>query len=144
MISNTGEPGEWFACTNEDFCKQDSSADSPAVKWRINWDNMESLHNWIEEYDLHCTPKYIVGLMGGAFFVAIVISALTLPRLADIIGRKKVFIFGLWLHTVALIVLMFSPSLAFTFGVLMFIGIASGAKAYVGYVYMMEFMPFKN
>jgi MFS family permease len=114
------------------------------LQWRVNWDDKESLHNWVEYYDMHCLPKVVFGLVGASFFMAIVISAMTLPRLADIIGRKKVFTFGLWLHTIVLTIILMSDSLKLTFVMLLLEGIASGAKAYVGYVYLIEMMPFNR
>ena len=101
------------------------------------------MHNWVEEYDLHCAPDYKIGLIGSLFFTAVVISSLIFPRLADIYGRKYVFLFGLILHAVACFIFMFSKSIEFTYAISFIVGASTPPRAYVGYVYFMEFMPKK-
>ena len=39
--------------------------------------------------DLVCEPPEHVGYIGSAYFVGVLISVLTIPRLADVYGRKK-------------------------------------------------------
>lgn len=83
--------------------------------------------------------------MGTGFFLAIVFSCLVVPQLADKIGRKKIFVGGLWLHTVSLALLItVCHSIQFAFVLLVFQGISAVAKAYVGYVYLLELMPLKQ
>ena len=91
---------------------------------------------------MHCMPKYQIGLLGSGFFFAIVDRCLVLPTLADKIGRKKIFTGGILLHTIVIALLLtICHSLIFAFVLLMFIGVAACAKAYVGYVYLLEMMP---
>lgn len=39
-----------YECTRDDFCGKD-------VQYRIDWTDDASLHNWVEQLDLTCTPK---------------------------------------------------------------------------------------
>ena len=46
----TAKNGTDYDCTNKDFCGTD-------IKFRINTTDKASLHNWVEDLDLYCTPK---------------------------------------------------------------------------------------
>jgi MFS family permease len=100
--SNDQILNEWFKCTSNDFCTSNET-----LEWKIDWTNEESLHNWVEEFDLYCTPKYVIGLMGSSFFIASVLSSLIFPRLADLFGRKKIFLVGFYMNTITLIIFLF-------------------------------------
>ena len=46
----TAKNGTDYDCTNKDFCGTD-------IKFRINTTDKASLHNWVEDLNLYCTPK---------------------------------------------------------------------------------------
>ena len=39
-----------YSCTRDDFCGTN-------IKYRIDWRDDTSLHNWVESLNLTCTPK---------------------------------------------------------------------------------------
>jgi len=44
--------GDWFSCTKEEVC---------STNWQFKVDyepGSKSLHNWIEQYDLHCITPF--------------------------------------------------------------------------------------
>jgi MFS family permease len=55
----------------------------------------DSIDNLINQLDFHCAPDFMVGLFGSFFLLGMVIGCLTLARMGDIYGRKKVFILGM-------------------------------------------------
>ena len=81
LIENT------YTCEPSDFC------DNPNVTATVNWDADKSLHNWVEQIDLTCVSSEKIGYIGSIYFVGIVISSLTLPRISDLYGRKWVIVF---------------------------------------------------
>jgi len=75
---------------------------------------------------------YLAGAFAGSCF---------LPRLADIYGRKPIYISGLVLY---LIVVFFTLILTNKYLLLVLMvlgGISESAKYYVGYVYAIEILP---
>ena len=66
----------------------------PEDKWRINYKNDTSYHNWVDpaKLDLTCTDDKTIGLIGSVYFLGFGISAAFLPLLSDKIGRKWPYI----------------------------------------------------
>lgn len=66
-----------------------------------------------------------------------------LPRAADVVGRKPMFLLGLVLYFLVIIMLLFTSSLYFTYFILFIGGISETGRYYVAYVYCVEMMPKK-
>jgi MFS family permease len=79
----------WSPCLSKDFCGKSD------VTWRIDYDDPDSIHNFIEQLDFYCEPEYKMGLFGSFFLLGIVIGCFTIARAGDIYGRRPVFIFGM-------------------------------------------------
>lgn len=56
--------------------------------------------------DMVCSSDFMVGLFGALYFAGLAFGALTLNRLADILGRKWISIASLILSTVTAIVIL--------------------------------------
>ena len=67
-----------------------------------------------------------------------VISCFILPRLSDIYGRKKIFIFGICLHLIAGYTITFSKNLKLTLVMILLQGFAMGGRAMAGFCWMVE------
>ena len=80
---------EWESCEPVDFCTDET------VQYKVDTDNALSLHNWVTDYNMTCSPKYHFGLFGSLFFIAVVLSSLLFPPLADKYGRKIVCLMGI-------------------------------------------------
>ena len=128
----------WFDCIAEDFCGK------PDIKHRVIEDAPESLHNWIEEYDMTCAPHYEFGLFGSLFFAAVVVGSLIFPPLADRIGRKPVTLGGVILVSLAQTAFCFSGSLRMSYFLYFLMGLAMPMRVFVGYIFAMEFLPLHN
>mmetsp|Transcript_13266 Transcript_13266/g.18070 ORF Transcript_13266/g.18070 Transcript_13266/m.18070 type:complete len:164 (-) Transcript_13266:187-678(-) len=87
ICTDTSKPGsDTHVCEPKDFC------DNPDIEHTINWDASTSLHNWVVPLDLTCKSHEAVGFIGSIYFIGLMISAFTLPRLADLYGRKWVIL----------------------------------------------------
>ena len=73
---------KWHPCKEETVCK------SNHLKWEINWESSTSLHNWVEDFKLLCEPKYRIGLLGAINFLTLLLSLVSVSRIADLKGRK--------------------------------------------------------
>jgi MFS family permease len=63
----------------------------------VNWSEELSLKNWFTGLHLECVSKARIGLIGSTLFAGWALSAIFIPRMADIYGRKKIFIFSMTL-----------------------------------------------
>ena len=71
-----------YVCEPENFCGND------LITYTVDYTADTSLHNWVEQLDLTCKTKSEIGLIGSIYFIGIIISMLTVPRAADLYGRK--------------------------------------------------------
>ena len=87
-----------YVCTSPDHtgpykCKPKDFCDKSNVNAQIDWDSDTSLHNWAEQLDLQCKSDSEIGLIGSMYFIGIIVSVMTLPRMSDLYGRKWPIIF---------------------------------------------------
>jgi MFS family permease len=75
------------------------------------------------------------------FFFGAFIGSFILPRLADLYGRRPVYLFGLCLYACTALCHPFSRSLYFSFVLIFLGGISESGRYYVGFVYLQELMP---
>jgi MFS family permease len=83
-------------------------------------------------------------LIGSTFFFSSIIGVTIFPRLADIYGRKRIFLGGLFAHTILLSILLLMKSLNTAYILVFLYGLAEAAKDYAGIVYMLELVPTKS
>ena len=133
LCPSTEDPTVYVSCKAEDACKTST--------WIIDKNSDENLHNWVKEMDLYCTGSFKMSLIGSMFFVGTFLGSFVLPRMADIYGRKPLFLIGLTLYICVVVALFFAKSLALLY-ILMFLGgVAETGRYYVAYVYCVEMMP---
>ena len=87
----------WHPCKDDIVCK------SNHLKWEINWEAPTSLHNWVEDFNLLCESRYRIGLLGSINFVTLLLGLVSISRIADLKGRKSLFIVGMVLHILSLV-----------------------------------------
>ena len=129
--------GKTYECKPEQFCGRD-------IKYVVDWEYYASLHNWVEDLDLTCTPKSTIGLIGSIFFAGWAVSATFLPRLSDIHGRKKMYIISMSGLFLLYLATLFSRNLVLTIVIMFFFGGVSVGRASIGFLYLMEFIPLKQ
>jgi MFS family permease len=131
------ETGAEYECTPDQFC-------GTKIQYRVDFDYFTSLHNWVEDLDLTCTPKSEIGLIGSMFFAGWAVSATFLPRLADLFGRKKVYLYSMICHGIFYSGIILSHNIKLTTALQFFMGMASVGRASVGFLYTLELLPQKK
>lgn len=93
------------------------------------------------ELSLECVSKARVGLIGSSMFMGWAISATFLPRLSDIYGRKKIFIFSILLQSLAMTGMYFSHDLNLTTAMMFIFGMAAVGRTSISFLFLMELLP---
>jgi MFS family permease len=78
------------------------------------------------------------------YFAGITTSALIIPRLSDLFGRKIVYSVSMVGHLITYFVMIVSTSLNLTLAMMLIFGFFSLGRASIGYIYMMELTPTKQ
>ncbi|GLX02053.1 MFS transporter [Microtetraspora sp. NBRC 16547] len=81
------------------------------------------------------------GWLIGAVFLGMFVGALSLGRMADRLGRKKMFLVNLGIYLVFSLVAAFSPNVWFLVACRFLAGIGAGAEAALIPTYLGEFIP---
>ena len=102
---------------------------------------MDSLHNWVQQMDLFCVSSEAIGFLGSSFIAGCFVGSFILPRLADIVGRKPIFIAGLVIYLGVVVGLLVCKNIGFAYFLLFMGGVAETGRYYVAFVYLIEFMP---
>jgi MFS family permease len=82
-------------------------------------------------------------MIGSSFFIGTFLGSFILPRLADIYGRKSMFIVGLILYIATVIGLILATDLYVLYALLVMGGVSETGRYYVAYVYAVEIMSKK-
>jgi len=139
ICTDTSKPdSDTYVCEPKDFC------DNPDIEHTINWDASTSLHNWVEPLDLTCKSKEAIGFIGSIYFVGLMISAFTLPRLADLYGRRRVVLGCAFLNVPMYIWVFFMSSLYEVYIIFFIIGIAFGGNVMTNSLFAQEFLQKKH
>jgi MFS family permease len=125
----------WVSCTNKQFCKGDY------YDRKVDFKDYKSLHNWVEQLDMYCYSKNTIELIGSSFFLGAFMGSFVLPRLSDIVGRKKIFLVGLALYFMVLVAVLFATNFYWMCLLIWLGGVAETGRYYVAYVYAVEMMP---
>ena len=91
-----------------------------------------------------CAPEWKIGFLGSSLFLGWCITLLWLPRLADVYGRKKLFLLGMTLDLALYTVLIFASNLDLMIAVIFCFGLCTSIRTNIGYIYMMELIPKRN
>jgi SP family xylose:H+ symportor-like MFS transporter len=80
-------------------------------------------------------------MIGSCFLIGCLVGSFIIPRIADIKGRKPMFLLGLFLYIICVFGLLFSKNKALMYTFLVIGGISETGRYYVAYVYAIEIMP---
>ena len=108
-------------------------------KFHPNYNDKESLHNWMTEQNLYCESSFMIGLFGSLFFLGFAMHGIYLKQ-SDRFGRKAILITGSMLQAIICYALYFSNNYI-AYYVLLFIAGISKAKDILIYIYVTEWMP---
>mmetsp|Transcript_14781 Transcript_14781/g.25151 ORF Transcript_14781/g.25151 Transcript_14781/m.25151 type:complete len:441 (-) Transcript_14781:54-1376(-) len=77
-------------------------------------------------------------MIGSCFLLGAFIGSFILPRLADVFGRKPLFIVGLVLYIISVYFLLVSTNKTVMYSMLVLGGVSETGRYYVAYVYAVE------
>ena len=134
----SGEESSPYSCEPKDFC------DDPDVTAAIDWEAKTSLHNWVEKLDLACKSKQAVGFIGSAYFIGVMISMLTLPRLSDLYGRKWIILLCSIAQFLVVFWLLAMSTLGECYACFIIYGLGFGGTISINTLYTQEFLQKKH
>jgi len=82
-----------------------------------------------------------MSLIGSMFFLGAFAGSFILPRAADVVGRRPIFLVGVSIYICVVIALYFCNNLNLLYFLLFAGGISETGRYYVAYVYVVEMMP---
>lgn len=91
--------------------------------------------------DLYCISESSFGFIGSSFIGGCFVGSFILPRLADIVGRKPMFMLGLTIFVAVVVASLFTTNIHVAYFLLFMGGISETGRYYVAYVYLIEFVP---
>mmetsp|Transcript_17026 Transcript_17026/g.12195 ORF Transcript_17026/g.12195 Transcript_17026/m.12195 type:complete len:144 (+) Transcript_17026:294-725(+) len=80
-------------------------------------------------------------MMGACFLIGIAIGCVTLARLADVYGRRNIFLFSMGLFLSTLIIFLWIKSYIFAYFMIVILGWAGWGKQVSGYTHLIEMNP---
>ena len=110
----------------------------------MNYEDPDSIHNFIEWLDFYCEPDYKIGLFGSFFLIGICVGCVTIARAGDIYGRKRAFLISMTTQIVSCVLLLLIRSINFYYLLLFFLGWAFVGKQVSGYSMVLEMQPEKQ
>jgi MFS family permease len=128
------EGSKSYNCRAKDFC-------GTSIRHEPNWEDSETLYNFIMQYGLECEDSFKIGLFGSFFLLGVVIGCLTLTRLGDVVGRKPIFMLGMCMQIAITFTIIFMTNEYVAYGLCLLEGISMTGKQYVGYSLLIENQP---
>jgi hypothetical protein len=79
------EPGSdvYYECEAEVICESEGQ-----IKYYIDWDDEESLDNWVETLDLMCVPDEKVQRISSVYYLGEILGCIMIARVPDLFGRR--------------------------------------------------------
>ena len=104
--------------------------------YEYDYSGSTSFHNYVERLDLACASSETIGMLGSAFFLGWTMFSIAIPRLADMYGRKVVYIGALMLQAPTIYGLIISHSVSLTTALLFVMGICAAGRVSVAFLYI--------
>ena len=132
----------WSECTKKEIC-DDKGQFRQDVVFKIDYDDKSkgAVFDWIDQYSLECASDFHLSMIGSCFFIGCFVGSFILPRLADVYGRKPLFLTGLILYFITVLGLLMSTSQILMYSFLILGGVSETGRYYVAYVYAIEIFP---
>ena len=80
-------------------------------------------------------------MIGSSFFIGWLCALLTIPRLADVAGRKLLFRVGMVTMLICYSVIMVASDINILIASIFTMGVCAVARVNCGFIYAMEFVP---
>lgn len=130
--------GARTSCTSKQICDPQESG---VISYAVDYSTDKSIRGWVTQYDLLCESDFAFAMIGSSFFIGAFLGSFILPRLADVVGRKPMFLLGLVLYIVSVVGLLVSTSKVMLYALVVLGGVSETGRYYVAYVYAVEILP---
>jgi len=92
MLCREEGSGEWTPCAREIACGLGYGKDGGEDYAKIDWENIETIDNWVVRTNLVCQThfKVRVGLFGTSMMTGFLLGSIILTPQFDVFGRKKI------------------------------------------------------
>ena len=134
ICKNTTNPDK-YPCSPSDFCGD------PSIKYEVNYNNSLNFYNLYTQYGLVCKKKFATGLLNTIGFFSVFLGCLFIPRLADLYGRKGVYMVSMICQVPVFLVLSVTHSLMLAYVAAFGFGLCTIGRISGGFLLLMEFMP---
>jgi MFS family permease len=91
--------------------------------------------------DLYCASNTDIGFLGSSFITGCWVGSFIIPRSADIVGRRPMFMTGLVIFISVVVSSLFCKNIKLAYFLLFMGGISETGRYYVAYVYLIEWVP---
>jgi MFS family permease len=129
--------GVSYYCSRSQICFQGKPKED--IEWEIDWNNSQSIMNWVQELDLLCVPKFEIGLFGSLYFFGFALSGIFL-KISDHIGRRKVIQIGCLFCCFIITYLYAFPDIYIRYIMLFLLGVIA-FRLVALYILIMELCP---
>ena len=83
MCETSPGSNEFVECEAEAICESNFT-----IKYYINWDDVDSLENWVERLDLMCVPYKKIEAISRVYYLGEIVGCILIARIPDLFGRK--------------------------------------------------------
>ena len=129
-------------CDRELACTFDKIG-SDIQSFEFNQTGKTTFQNFMTDFNLVCTDRSYIGLMGSISFISFAIGSALITRVADTHGRRKVVIFSSLLTPIGLAILIMVKNLWVVYTVLFVVGLTYNSRGSTAYIQAREFLPKK-
>jgi len=105
---------------------------------RLNPNSEQNLFNWVVQFQLVCSSKNLIGLLGSLFFVGLLVGCLIVPRLSDLYGRFRLLLLGNMLHISTSLLILTTSNIHVALVLIFLLGLAMSGRTIVMYIWMSE------
>lgn len=127
----------WKSCERSFICDNELRPN----KWRFDYEHEESYINWVESLRLTCMDEKVISMIGGSFFVGMVISSIVIPRYSEIYGRQISLFWCICVQSTAYCYIFYSKDIYHTIMWFLIVGLCAGGRNFICLQYVSELVP---
>jgi MFS family permease len=117
---------------------KDDEARFQSLEYQIDYSQDSSLDNWVQKFDMYCSPRQDFGYFGTIYFLGSIFGSVIVPRCSDIFGRKPFTLICVFLHVIACTVVLLVNNLTIAYAMMFFQGFSMIGRALIAIVWIYE------
>lgn len=135
MCETSPGSDEYEVCTFEVICESE-----PPIKYYIDWDDVDSLNNWVEQLDLTCVSDERIELMSKVYYLGEIVGCLLIARIPDLFGRKVPISTSITIQFFVYLTIILSRDIDLSTGLGFFMGVLHIGIYNGGYINVCEYV----